>query len=76
MPVEFSKMLVAWREKHQDKNRANAPRFPLLAVWNRKYASGGVFEGPEVPKNVICMHFLNIGENAMLSVLVPFLEHW
>ena len=43
MPVEFSKMFVAWREKHQHEKGANVPRFPFLVVWSEKCVSWVIF---------------------------------
>ena len=35
----FSKMFVAWRDKHQNKKGAKVPTFPFLVVWSEKCVS-------------------------------------
>ena len=39
----FSKMFVAWRDKHQNKKGAKVPTFPFLVVWTEKCVSGVIF---------------------------------
>ena len=41
--VTFSKMFVAWRDKHQNKKGAKVPTFPFLVVLTEKCVSGVIF---------------------------------
>ena len=61
MLVEFSKMLVAWEEKHQHKNGEKGHRFPgACGLEGKMCLRGGFSKGPRFQKMAFCLHVYDV----------------